>query len=34
MALALLRQEAVPETVAARIFAPEPGPLRARKPSA
>jgi hypothetical protein len=33
MALALLRQEEVPETVAARIFAQEPGPLRARKPS-
>ena len=33
MALALLRSEQVPEDVAARVIAREPGQLRARKPS-
>jgi hypothetical protein len=34
LALALLRDEQVPDSVAARIFAQEPGPLRARRPAA
>jgi hypothetical protein len=33
MALALLRDEQVPESVAARVLAQEPGQLRARRPT-
>jgi hypothetical protein len=34
MALALLRNEQVPDRVATRIFAQEPGPMRGRKTAA